>query len=147
MKIRSFRPLTEDRRHRVTRWFVGAQFAVIATTLLVWLGIAIHEDMHLADPSAGLIVGLLVVFTTSSWLVLTFGWIGVYMAPTTAWPVIGGATVVALMSGFLFYGLSIVTTPVLLLVGVSVRGLIVGIQRWMGIRLVPTATALPTAAS
>ncbi|GAA1457558.1 hypothetical protein [Williamsia maris] len=111
------------------------------------MGIAIHKDMNAVDPSAALLIGLLVLWATSSWLVLTFGWIGVYMAPTTAWPVIGGATVIAVMSGFLFYGVSIVTTPVLLLVGVSVRGVIVGIQRWMGIRLVPTATASPAAAA
>lgn len=140
------RPLTEECRHRVTRWFVGlyciTALVVVVVIAALWFA---HGARHV-DGGAFVVVPLLYVWGMSSLVVLTFGWIGVYVAPATVWGVIAAAFVIAVMSGFLFMLISVITTPVLFVAGAIVRWIIVAVQKKLGIRLVPTAIASPVAA-
>lgn len=134
------RPLTEERRHRATLRFVILQCVVLVTvTVIAWL----RSD---ADVAGFPVAGLLFAWGASSWLVLTFGWIGLYTSPSTTWCVIGAASVAAFGSGMFFYGVGIITTPILLLAGAFGRAVVVVIQQWLGIEFV-AATSSPSTAT
>ncbi len=135
------RPLTEEHRRRVARRYVGSYFVIgLAALVAICTAWVVNIEGPVDVPIVVIIGPLLYLWGMSSLVVLTFGWIGVFMSPSTVWVVIGGASVVAVMSGFIFFAVSLFTTPVLFVAGAIVRAIIVMIQRWMGIRLVAGAT-------
>ncbi|MGJ0120197.1 hypothetical protein ACQ7HM_13425 [Williamsia sp. MIQD14] len=131
-RTRRERIIDEKRRLRVVRcWYALHLVAIVA----VIAGLLIRNG---PPDSWGFAIGMaawLGSFAISSVLLLTGGLLGVYetQIPVTTIKVI--ASVVSLGSGFLLYGLSLVTTPVLLIAGMILRLAVIAVQRLLGLRL------------
>lgn len=116
-------------------WYALHVLAVVA----VIAGVLIAND---PPANVGLALGLslwLGTFATSSILVVTAGLTGVYerTSPVLATKAVAGG--IAGLTGLPLYGLGLVSTPILVLLGVLLRLAVIGIQRLLGLRLAPDA--------
>ncbi|MGU3292957.1 hypothetical protein [Williamsia sp. M5A3_1d] len=133
--IRHERIIDEKRRLRVVRCWYALHLVVIVAVIL---GLLIRNG---PPASWGFAVGLglwLGTFATSSVLLLTVGLLGVYEKTSTVVTVKGLAASIAVATGFLLYGLGIMSTPILAVIGIVLRLVVLTIQRALGVRRIVT---------
>ena len=133
--IRRERVIDEKRRLRVVRWWYALHLVAIVAVILSLL-------IRNGPPGSwGYAIGLgawLGSFATSSVLLVTVGLTGVYERPFTVATVKGLVAAIAIAPGFLLYGIGLMTTPVLFVIGVIARGIVIGIQRYLGVSVPAT---------
>ena len=132
--VRHERIVDERRRRRIVRWYY-------ATHLIAFIGVIFGFLIRFGPPAdlayaAGMTLWL-GGFGASSVLLLTGGLLGIYETSTSVTTIKVTAALVSLLSGFLIYGLGIITTPVLLLAGILLRALVMWVQRRLGLQRAP----------